>query len=86
MPDGMYLNQLKQSGTVVHVEGKAESNARVSSYMNRLDGSSWLSSSNLNIISVAREDGRATPLRDFKLDVNQLLKQAQEGGNESSGS
>ncbi|HPE59200.1 MAG: PilN domain-containing protein [Thiothrix sp.] len=86
MPDGMYLNQLKQSGTVVHVEGKAESNARVSSYMNRLDGSPWLSSSNLNIISVAREDGRATPLRDFKLDVNQLLKQAQEGGNESSGS
>ncbi|MEZ5449701.1 MAG: PilN domain-containing protein [Thiolinea sp.] len=85
LPGGMYLEQLKQTGTSVNVVGKAESNARVSSYMNRLDGSPWLSSSNLNIISVAREDGRATPLRDFKLDVKQLLKQGKENEDESAG-
>ena len=86
LPGGMYLEKLKQTNTLVNVVGKAESNARVSSYMNRLDRSSWLSSSNLNIISVAREDGRSMPLRDFKLDVRQLLKQGKGGvGNESAG-
>ena len=85
LPGGMYLESLKQTGTLVNVVGKAESNARVSSYMNRLDRSPWLSSSNLNIISVAREDGRAAPLRDFKLDVRQLLRQGKGGRNESTG-
>jgi len=85
LPQGMYLQAIKQSETVVHVEGKAESNARVSTYMNSLDGSQWLNSSNLNIISVAREDGRPTPLRDFKLDVQQLLEQGKEEKNESAG-
>lgn len=85
LPQGMYLEALKQSDTVVHVEGKAESNARVSTYMDSLDASQWLNSSNLNIISVARQDGRPTPLRDFKLDVQQLLKQDEEKKNESAG-
>jgi type IV pilus assembly protein PilN len=85
LPQGMYLEALKQSEAVVHVEGKAESNARVSSYMDSLDRSQWLNSSNLNIISVARQDGRPTPLRDFKLDVQQLLQQDKEEKNESAG-
>lgn len=85
LPQGMYLEALKQSDTVVHVEGKAESNARVSTYMDSLDASQWLNSSNLNIISVARQDGRPTPLRDFKLDVQQLLQQDEEKKNESAG-
>lgn len=76
LPKGMYLVNLQQRGTLVQLEGKAESYARVSSYMNQLDASPWLSSSNLNIIStnVAKDDGLA--LRDFKLDVTQLLTQA----------
>ncbi len=81
MPKGMYLLHLKQEGTKVQLEGKAESYARVSSYMNRLDASQWLSSSNLNIISTekdAKEAADTILLRDFKLDVTQLLRQGQE--------
>lgn len=81
LPKGMYLLHLKQQATTVQLEGKAESYARVSSYMNRLDASPWLSSSNLNIISTdikgAEEDNELL-LRDFKLDVTQLLRQNQE--------
>lgn len=83
LPEGMFLENIKQDGTLVKVEGKAESNARVSSYMNSLDASQWLSSSNLNIISVARDnaekDQLTIPLRDFKLDVQQLLKEGKDG-------
>ncbi|MEB4593287.1 PilN domain-containing protein [Candidatus Thiothrix sp. Deng01] len=81
LPKGMYLLHLKQDGTTVQLEGKAESYARVSSYMNRLDASSWLSSSNLNIISTddkAKQKDDDILLRDFKLDVKQLLRQGQE--------
>ncbi|MEZ5538330.1 MAG: PilN domain-containing protein [Thiolinea sp.] len=85
LPGGMYLESLKQNDTTVNVAGKAESNARVSSYMNRLDRSPWLSSSDLNIISMAKDAGSTSVLRDFKLDVKQLLKQGKEGQNESAG-
>lgn len=78
LPGGMYLASLKQKGSVVNVVGKAESNARVSSYMNRLERSAWLNSSNLSIISAAQGGGRESHLRDFKLDVKQLLKQSKE--------
>jgi type IV pilus assembly protein PilN len=46
-----------------------------------LDASQWLSSSNLNIISTEKDAKEATDtilLRDFKLDVTQLLRQGQE--------
>ncbi len=83
LPKGMYLSHLKQEATVVRLEGKAESYARVSSYMNRLDASPWLKSSNLNVISTDNKTNVGPiPLRDFKLDVTQLLKQ---GGNEEDG-
>ncbi|PIE00332.1 MAG: pilus assembly protein PilN [Thiothrix nivea] len=85
LPGGMYLENLKQSGSKVNVVGKAESNARVSSYMNRLDRSPWLSSSNLNIISMTKTENHASVLRDFKLDVKQLLKQGKEEQDESAG-
>lgn len=86
LPKGMYLTHFKQESTTVRLEGKAESYARVSSFMNRLDASPWLNSSNLNIISIdakAQEQDKDMLLRDFKLDVTQLLK---EGGDNDSSS
>lgn len=77
LPKGMYLISLDQKGTMIHLAGKAESNARVSSYMNRLDASPWLSSSNLNIISVDREEHNGVKLRDFRLEVRQKLRQGE---------
>lgn len=89
LPKGLYLSHLQQQGTQVHLEGKAESYARVSSYMKQLDDSPWLSSSNLNVISTnlkneageEKKQNEQLVLRDFKLDVTQLLTQG--GGAES---
>ena len=79
LPKGMYLLTLKQESTTVHLEGKAESYARVSSFMNRLDASPWLKSSNLNIISTdSKAEEKQLLLRDFKLDVTQLLQQTED--------
>lgn len=81
LPRGLYLTQLQQKGTTIELVGKAESNARVSSYMDRLDASAWLSSSSLSILSKDKKRGDVR-LRKFKLKVTQLLKPAGKKGED----
>lgn len=50
LPEGVHLSSLKQSGNSLSLTGKAESNARVSSYMRKIDDSEWLSSPSLGVI------------------------------------
>jgi len=73
LPKGLFLTKLEQSSGKVKIEGKAESNTRVSSYMKRLNASPWLKSSNLNKISIDDEKDK-NRLRRFKLNVTQVIK------------
>jgi type IV pilus assembly protein PilN len=85
LPKGLFLTKLEQSSGTVKIEGKAESNTRVSSYMKRLNASPWLKSSDLNKISIDNEKDR-NRLRRFKLNVTQVIKVVSdaetEGGND----
>ena len=81
LPKGLYLTELIQENNKIKLEGKAESSARVSSYMNRLNSSPWLSSSDLNTIKVDPKDD-ASRLRSFKLNVTQLLTQGRDKESE----
>ena len=81
LPKGLYLTELVQENNKIKLEGKAESSARVSSYMNRLNASPWLSSSDLNTIKVDPKDD-ASRLRSFKLNVTQLLTSGGDKENE----
>lgn len=80
LPKGLYLTKLSQKENKIKLEGKAESSARVSSYMNRLDASVWLSSSDLNTITIDTKNNK-NRLRYFSLNVTQLLN---SGGNEEN--
>lgn len=57
IPEGVRLTAIKQSGTQLTLEGVAQSHARVSMYMRRLDASDWLTRPNLNIIDAKGEQG-----------------------------
>lgn len=74
LPQGIYLTHLLQSGSHIHLVGKTKSNTHVSEYMNRLNQSKWLSSSNLKGISTKDETRKNSHLRDFDLQVTQRLK------------
>jgi type IV pilus assembly protein PilN len=50
IPDGAYLVSLVQRGKALTINGQAQSNARVSSYMRNIDNSVWIGRSNLKII------------------------------------
>lgn len=50
IPDGIRLNSIKQAGSVLTLEGKAQSNARVSAYLRALESNEWFTTPDLQII------------------------------------
>ncbi|MAL04031.1 MAG: fimbrial protein [Arenimonas sp.] len=56
IPEGVRLNSIKQAGQVLTLEGSAQSNARVSSYMRNLEESGWMANPDLSIIEAKGED------------------------------
>ena len=54
IPDGARLDSLKQSGDTLTLDGFAQSNASVASYMRNLDGSPWLTHSDLQKTEAAK--------------------------------
>jgi len=67
IPDGVRLNTLKQTGDTLTLEGQAQSNASVASYMRNLDGSLYLTHSDLK-----KTEAKGTDKRnrfEFGLDV-----------------
>ena len=76
VPNGVYLKSLTQSASNLLMNGEAESNARVSTYMRNLDGSEWLKDPNLTVIEV--EDIKVNRISAFTLTVKQTSPSANE--------
>ena len=76
IPDGVRLNSIKQTGEELTLDGVAQSNARVSSYMRALEGSGWMTNPDLSIIE-AKGGDKAMPFV-FALKVK-LIKPKKEG-------
>jgi type IV pilus assembly protein PilN len=64
LPEGLYLQSLRQRGNTVTVVGYAQSNAHVSAFMRNIEASKWLTNPRLVEIKLreVRED-RRTPTR-----------------------
>jgi type IV pilus assembly protein PilN len=56
IPEGVRLTSIKQNGQTLTLEGLAQSNARVSSYMRNLEESGWMGNPDLTIIETKGED------------------------------
>jgi type IV pilus assembly protein PilN len=71
IPDGVRLTSLKQAGDILTLEGMAESNARVASYMRNIDNSPWMGRTDLRKIenkSGGKDVDKKAPYV-FSLDV-----------------
>ncbi len=71
IPDGARLTSMKQAGDVLTLEGIAESNSRVASYMRNIDVSPWMGHSDLGKIenkSGSKDVDKKMPYA-FSLDV-----------------
>ena len=84
MPEGVYYTSLTQRGSSLEITGVAQSNARVSSLMRQLDGSTWLTNPALGEIKAGKAAGTAgLKMSDFKMTVKQT--KPKKGGEEQEG-
>jgi len=72
VPDGVYLSEMTQSENNLIFNGKADSNARVSTLMRNLDGSDWFKTPNLEMIESTPED-KKQGITSFKLRLSQSV-------------
>ena len=75
IPDGVVLTSIKQDAETLTLEGRAQSNARVSTYMRMLERSGWMTRPELSIIE-AKGFGQGLPY-EFKLTVKLANPNAQ---------
>jgi type IV pilus assembly protein PilN len=75
LPEGVSVTQVSQAGANVTINGVAQSNARVSSFMRNLDVSQWLANPKLDIIQATDESG--TRVSRFTLRFNQVVPKAE---------
>ncbi|OQA32352.1 MAG: Fimbrial assembly protein (PilN) [Betaproteobacteria bacterium ADurb.Bin341] len=85
VPEGIYLQSVKQAGVNINVVGYAQSNARVSTLMRNIEGSPWLERPKLGGITAKMVNNRR--LNEFKLSfalkrakVEEPAKSAAAGG------
>lgn len=76
IPDGVRLGSLKQVGDILTLEGVAQSNASVATYMRNVEASQWLGRPDLKKTEIKRLDDKRMPY-DFVMDVK-LRKPAGE--------
>lgn len=69
VPEGMYLTRVVQKDRILTIEGRAQSNARVSALMRALDASQWFTNPQLEIIQAGT--GKDDNTQAFKLHVQQ---------------
>ena len=81
IPEGVWLLNIKQAGKNLTIDGKAESNARVSAYMRNLEASDWLKNPTLEVIQ-ADEDTRTAQFT-LKLQQESLIAGEEDSGSKS---
>lgn len=89
LPEGVYYTAVKQVGRNLDVQGVAQSNARVSSLMRRVDASEWLDRPNLvEIRKLPQRDGEPPKFSAFSLRFQQSKPKSEEDadGKEDSSS
>ena len=82
IPNGVFLQNIKQNGNTVSLEGYAQSHSRVSAYMRQLEQSEWFGIP-VNVEYIRADDSYDTHEQKFKLRaklVNPLTKNQHNEG------
>ena len=76
LPDGIMLTSIKQTGDTVQIDGVAESNGRISTYIKNLEASPWFNNPRLVVIKTSEKNKQREGA--FTLQVQNLTKQSKE--------
>ena len=87
LPEGLSILALKQEGPKVTITGEAQSNARVSSFMRKIEQSEWIKGAKLKVIKESNKGQGSTTktVNEFMLTFEQVMPNAsKEEGDEES--
>lgn len=87
IPDGVVLTALKQEGETLTLEGRTQSNARVSTYMRNLESSGWMSNPELSVIEAKAQEasGSAVDIKSLPYVFTLKVKLPAPGENAAQG-
>lgn len=77
IPEGVNLTEVVQNGNRIELSGEAQSSTRVSALMRNIDGSEWLKSPTLDVVST--KTSGVDRNSEFKLFAQQVSTGAPEG-------
>jgi type IV pilus assembly protein PilN len=75
LPEGVSIVKVTQKGKTITINGEAQSNARVSSFMRNLESSKWLAKPRLDIIQARDASGQR--ISAFTLKFTQVIPKAE---------
>lgn len=84
IPDGTRLTAMKQSGDTLVLEGIAESNSRVASYMRNIEASPWMGHSDLRKIENKGGTKDADKKLPFEFSLDVRLRKPEEAQQEEA--
>ena len=80
LPEGVFISDIKQSGSQVTITGVAESSTRVSAFMRNIDASEWLTDPGLNVVETV-SSGRSRN-SEFTIFAKQTRPKSATDGQE----
>jgi type IV pilus assembly protein PilN len=78
-PEGVFLTKVNQTGNLIVMDGRAQSNGRVSAFMRNVEASKWLTKPSLQLIE--NKDKTGTGFSHFSLTAMQVGN-ASKGGEQ----
>jgi len=87
LPEGLSIVDLKQQGPKITITGEAQSNARVSSFMRKIEQSEWIKGAKLKVIKESNKGQGSTTktVNEFMLTFEQVMPSIdKEKGDEES--
>jgi len=86
IPDGVRLSTMKQVGDLITLDGVAESNQRVASYLHNIDNSPWLGHSDLKKTENAAGNKGADRKLPYHFSMDVKLRKPEEQQKAEAGS
>jgi type IV pilus assembly protein PilN len=81
LPEGVHLNEVRQTSARIEFRGSAQSSTRVSALMRNIDASPWLRNPGLEVVETVSSGNNRTA--NFTLFAQQIPMTDQNGGGSS---
>jgi type IV pilus assembly protein PilN len=73
LPKGVTLDKMSKKSREIHLQGRAQSNSRVSELMNQADSSQFFGGSTLNVVALT--DSNGTDIREFEVVLTEAFEE-----------